>query len=101
MWQLVQTRLGEESAMTDQPPSSPIIVRRMTPEDFDTVVRVWHESKQVAYPYLPLEQGRTLAEDDRFFRDRVVPQCDVWGRSRMAPSSGSWRSTAATSTGST
>ena len=64
--------------MTEQAAPAPIVVRRMTLKDFETVIRVWHESKQEAYPYLPLEQGRTLADDDRFFRERVVPQCDVW-----------------------
>ena len=45
--------------------------------DLEAVVRLWHETKQAAYPYLPLEQGRTLEEDERFFRERIRP-LEIW-----------------------
>jgi ribosomal protein S18 acetylase RimI-like enzyme len=66
--------------MTEVMPDHPAayIVRPMAEAELDAVVRLWHVSKRVAYPYLPLEQGRTLAEDDHFFRTRIVPQHDVW-----------------------
>ena len=46
--------------------------------DLEAVVAVWHETKQDAYPYLPLEQGRTLEEDGAFFRGRILPRCRIW-----------------------
>ena len=57
-----------------QPPA----LRPLRDDDVDEVVRVWHESKRVAYPYLPLEQGRTLAEDEDFFRQVILPNTAVW-----------------------
>ena len=56
----------------------PLVLRRLRAEDVDAVVEVWHESKRVAYPYLPLEQGRTLAEDGDFFRGVILPNDAVW-----------------------
>ena len=53
-------------------------MRRLVLADVGATVAVWHESKQVAYPYLPLEQGRTLADDERFFRERIWPAEEIW-----------------------
>ena len=55
-----------------------VTVRLLTEPDIDTVIRVWHLSKQEAYPYLPLEQGRTVEEDAAFFRAHVIPGATVW-----------------------
>jgi ribosomal protein S18 acetylase RimI-like enzyme len=63
----------EASAVT-----SSLIVRRLVPADVGAMVAVWHESKQVAYPYLPLEQGLTLADDERFFREHIWPANEIW-----------------------
>src|SRR4029077_4162559 len=30
------------------------------------------------YPYLPLEQARTLEDDSRFFHEKLLPRCDIW-----------------------
>lgn len=54
-------------------------LRRGDPAEVEDLTRLWHETKQVAYPYLPLEQGRTLAEDAAFMRERLLPACEeVW-----------------------
>ncbi len=58
--------------------TSGVVVRPLREEEIDAVIRLWHASKRVAYPYLPLEQSRTLAEDARFFRDRILPRSSVW-----------------------
>lgn len=47
--------------------------------EVEALARLWHETKRVAYPYLPLEQSRTLSEDLEFFRARLLPACpEVW-----------------------
>jgi ribosomal protein S18 acetylase RimI-like enzyme len=52
-------------------------VRPLCESDFEAVVALWHETKQDAYPYLALEQGRTLDEDADFLRERILPRCKV------------------------
>ena len=53
-------------------------VRPLREGDLEEVILVWHLSKRDAYPYLPLEQTRTLAEDQRFFREVILPRTVVW-----------------------
>ncbi len=53
-------------------------VRPYASADLDAVVRVWHVTKQDCYPYLALEQGRTLQQDHAFFVERILPRCDLW-----------------------
>ena len=53
-------------------------VREATAQDHVAIVRVWHETKQDAYPYLPLEQGRSLEEDQGFFAGFIEPRCELW-----------------------
>ena len=53
-------------------------VRPMRDDEVDEVVRVWHESKKVAYPYLPTQQGLTLEDDDRIFRRYILPRDAFW-----------------------
>lgn len=43
-----------------------------------TVVELWHATKKNAYPYLPLEQTRTLDDDSAFFHQKLLPRCDIW-----------------------
>jgi ribosomal protein S18 acetylase RimI-like enzyme len=57
---------------------TPLTIRRMQPRELDAVIRVWHLTKQVAYPYLPTEQGLTLADNDRIFRAVILPDADLW-----------------------
>ena len=37
------------------------------------VASLWHLTKKDAYPFLPLEQRRTLEEDENFFREKLLP----------------------------
>jgi len=53
-------------------------VRPMREGEEEEVIRLWHETKRAAYPYLPLEQGRTLDEDGRFFREVILPRSSIW-----------------------
>ncbi len=43
-----------------------------------SIVRVWHETKRDTYGFIPQEQGRTLEEDDAFFRREILARCSVW-----------------------
>ena len=55
-----------------------MIIERVQKSDLDEVVLLWHECKRVAYPYLPLEQGRTLKEDKEYFCENILTNCDIW-----------------------
>jgi ribosomal protein S18 acetylase RimI-like enzyme len=62
------------------PQSAPfaLLVRPMADDEIDTVVQLWHVTKREAYPYLPLEQEYSLAQNDWFFRTRILPEHDIW-----------------------
>jgi hypothetical protein len=53
-------------------------IRKMIESDISELVELWHITKKLAYPYLPLEQNRTLEDDSTFFRQRLMPRCDIW-----------------------
>jgi ribosomal protein S18 acetylase RimI-like enzyme len=50
----------------------------MIDSESKAVVELWHVTKKVAYPYLSLEQERTLEDDFEFFRQNLLPRCDIW-----------------------
>ena len=53
-------------------------VRPFREDDFEPVIELWHRTKRDAYPYLPLEQSRTLDEDRAFFRTSILARCRVF-----------------------
>jgi hypothetical protein len=55
-----------------------LIIRRMIEAVSRTVAELWHATKKNAYPYLPLEQARTLAADSAFFHQKLLPRCEIW-----------------------
>lgn len=57
---------------------SPLIIRPIRPADVAATARVWHESKQAAYSFLPLQMAMTPEEDETAFRERVLPGFDTW-----------------------
>ena len=57
---------------------TPTKIRPMREDERESVVRLWHETKLDAYPYLPLERDRKPEEDLAFFRDRIEPKCDLF-----------------------
>jgi GrpB-like predicted nucleotidyltransferase (UPF0157 family)/GNAT superfamily N-acetyltransferase len=52
-------------------------IRKLIEPDINSVVALWHITKKRTYSYLPLEQTRTLEEDLRFFRENLIPRCDI------------------------
>jgi GrpB-like predicted nucleotidyltransferase (UPF0157 family)/GNAT superfamily N-acetyltransferase len=53
-------------------------IRRMLQSESKAVAELWHRTKKEAYPYLPLEQVRTVDEDSEFFHQVLLPRCDIW-----------------------
>ena len=53
-------------------------LRRFGDDDLDATAQLWHEVKRDAYPYLPLEQGRSLEQDRAFLQTHVAPRCQLW-----------------------
>jgi len=60
------------------PIPAPLSIRPLRDDEIDETVRMWHATKRVAYPYLPLEQSRTVEDDDGFFRRFILPRNQVW-----------------------
>ena len=52
-------------------------LRPYEPADLAPLVALWHETKRRAYPYLATEQSYTLETDTRFFREHVLPRCEI------------------------
>jgi GNAT superfamily N-acetyltransferase len=55
-----------------------LTIRAFVEGDFDDVVAKWHETNLVSYPYVAEQQKHTLADARRFFRDKLLPACEVW-----------------------
>jgi len=53
-------------------------VRAYADRDFDDLVTRWHETNLVSYRYVREQQGHSLDDAKRFFRDHVLPRCRVW-----------------------
>ncbi|MEO8753465.1 MAG: GNAT family N-acetyltransferase [Casimicrobiaceae bacterium] len=52
-------------------------LRRYAPEDFDTLVAQWHATNLESYPYVAEQQRHSLADARVFFRQKLLPACDV------------------------
>jgi GNAT superfamily N-acetyltransferase len=53
-------------------------IRKIFEPEMNDVAALWHFTKKAAYPYLPLDQRRTLEEDVNFFREKILRRCDLW-----------------------
>ncbi len=53
-------------------------LRPYAARDEAVVVRLWHETKLHAYPYLATEQAYTLGTDTAFFREHVADCSTIW-----------------------
>ena len=53
-------------------------IRPLTGDDVEAVVRLWNATKRDTYDFIPQEQGRSVADDDAFFRARILPRCAIW-----------------------
>jgi len=56
----------------------PMEIRPLAADDVDAVVRVWSATKRDTYDFIPQEQGRSVADDDAFFREHILPRCAIW-----------------------
>jgi ribosomal protein S18 acetylase RimI-like enzyme len=71
----VKRRLDMMSAVNLEPE---LKIRKIDDAEVFNLAEVWHFTKKAAYSYLPLEQFRTFDEDEKFFREKILPRCDVW-----------------------
>lgn len=62
----------------------PCLVRPYSKRDFDHLVNRWHETNLISYRYVEEHQKHTIDSARRFFRDDVIPACEVWVAERSA-----------------
>ncbi len=55
-----------------------LAVRRYADRDFDELVRRWHETNLVSYPYVEEQRRHTLEDAREFFRAKVLSSSTVW-----------------------
>jgi ribosomal protein S18 acetylase RimI-like enzyme len=51
--------------------------RPYQPDDLERTVAIFHATNLASYPYVEEHQRHTLADATAFFRDRLVPRCDI------------------------
>lgn len=54
------------------------IVRSYSSHDFDQLVSRWHETNMISYRYVEEHQRHTLDGARDFFRNEVLPTCQIW-----------------------
>jgi len=59
-----------------------LAIRDFAEADFDDLVARWHETNLASYRYNDVQQRHTLADARAFFRNRLLPACDVWVATR-------------------
>ena len=59
-----------------------LAIRDFVEADFDQLVARWHETNLASYPYNEVQQRHTLADARAFFRNKLLPACDVWVATR-------------------
>jgi GNAT superfamily N-acetyltransferase len=57
-------------------------IRDFVEADFDQLVARWHETNVASYRYNEVQQRHTLAGARKFFRNELLPTCDVWVATR-------------------
>jgi ribosomal protein S18 acetylase RimI-like enzyme len=63
--------------------ASPVLtIRSYTDEDFDDLAARWHETNLVSYRYNDEQQKHTLTDARAFFRNTLLPACEVWVATR-------------------
>jgi ribosomal protein S18 acetylase RimI-like enzyme len=59
-----------------------LAIRDFVEADFDNLVARWHETNLASYRYSDVQQRHTLADARAFFRNKLLPGCDVWVATR-------------------
>ena len=67
------TLAGRRSVLKQQ-----INIRLYEQADLTDVVAMWRASKRAAFPYVEVQQIYTLQNDTDYFREVIVPECEVW-----------------------
>lgn len=53
-------------------------IRPYSERDFDVLVGRWHETNVESYSYVAEHRRHTLDDARTFFREHVVPRCEIW-----------------------
>jgi ribosomal protein S18 acetylase RimI-like enzyme len=59
------------------------MIRAYVEDDFDFLTARWHETNLVSYRYNAVQQKHTLEDAQRFFRNHVLPACQVLVATRV------------------
>lgn len=59
-------------------PDRDLNLRAFSRSDLPELVRMWHESKRRAFPYVAVQQAYTLEDDRGFFEGSVIERCQIW-----------------------
>jgi putative acetyltransferase len=59
-----------------------LAIRDFAETDFDELVMRWHETNLTSYRYNVVQQRHTLANARAFFRNKLLPACEVWVATR-------------------
>jgi len=54
------------------------IIRPYQPADFDAVMILWRQSREVSLPDFQRRKGHFFYEDLAYFREHVLPENEVW-----------------------
>lgn len=57
---------------------SPIVTRPYAEDDFGRLVSGWHETNRMTYWYVKEHQRHTFDDAQAYFRNAVLPPCNVW-----------------------
>ncbi len=63
----------------------PQMVRPYASPDFDHLVRRWHDTNRITYPYVEAQQRHTLDAASAFFRDEVLATCEHYPAPELEP----------------
>jgi len=63
-------------------PPRDLAIRDFVEADFDDLVAQWHVTNLASYWYNVVQQRHTLADARAFFRDKLLPACEVWVATR-------------------
>jgi GNAT superfamily N-acetyltransferase len=55
-----------------------MIVRPLREGDLEAVMRLWHETSEDTYGFLPTEAERTYEERSRYFRGTIAVENELW-----------------------
>ena len=53
-------------------------VRPCADEELETLIRLWHETSEATYGFLPTEKGRSFEDRRAYFLANIAPRHELW-----------------------